>query len=634
MIIDYSTEKLTSQEAKNLRKLLLSSDFFNQLDFELYAFLLEEEKIENKTFLVTCILLNYLNQKGYICLDLLQWNNLLKEGNWERNSFPINLPEFNFWINQLRLFKEQVAFIPQGSPPPPHSTAKTLLILEGNRIYFQKNHCYENQILKTIKEKINQFSHLKVDVHSFKNSTQLLNEEQTLAVYSTLVNPLSIISGGPGTGKTFLIHNILYQNLKRNPEANHILLLAPTGKAVNRLKEALLKNIAANPPDLINGEINNLLKKAATIHRFIKESNFRGNNFVPKLDLVLIDEFSMVSFSLFYHLFQNLECEKIVFIGDHHQLSSISNGALLKDLVSNSKKYNSTKKFTAPLSTLLPHKKIIAEAGLKEKRLRDCIVELKKNYRQADQPDLIKIFQYVRDDEKNSNFLAEIKRPSDCFLWIAEYEADDYTKIVRQKMLPHYHKWFSLMKTISPTHDKEWTSHLKSKIILSPFKQGLYSTSYNNALIEKILREEKLISQSDYEEGVYHGKPIIITKNNYELGIFNGDLGVILEDEEGNYSLLLESLNHALPLEKVIHFETFYSLTIHKSQGSEFEEGILVFPSKEKSENLILNRELLYTALTRIKKKITLMIKEQDLNWLLENTDHRYSGLNERVWEL
>ncbi len=628
---------LNDGEIKKWELFFQEKNFFNEFDLEFFHFLTKNEKIKNNIFLITFIFLNRLQQMGYICLDLPAWAGQIINKN---SNFSIKLPPLELWRNSLEEMQKAKYLTAINLENP--STINTLLVLEDQRLYFQKNYVFENTITAFFREKIYQktpSSLLVVDklIATNLDSSKKLNPEQTLACLNALLNDMAIISGGPGTGKTFLIYTILKAIISREPNSK-IALLAPTGKAVNKLKNSLEERIfqdGLSTDKKTNKGLKKVAEEAATLHRFIIKGI--GINALHKVDAVIIDEFSMVSFPLFAKLIKKSKMKKIILLGDHHQLPSIDEGAILKDILIGEENYNYTQSFSKacePFKDSLPNVFSLVEKPTHP--LKNSITILKKNYRQATQTNLKEILQLLQEN-KLANFLKKINALSHNFKWVKNYHKEDYQKVLIEKLLAHYQKWFAFMdnifkSTLTQEKRQEIFSLLKKYIVLSPVKQGDFSTSFTNDIIEKMLYDNAIIAFDDYQRKLYQGKPIIITQNNYELNVFNGDLGVILNEGE-DYYLLIENKDELIPLKKMHKVETFYALTIHKSQGSEFEQGIIVFPPIKKIEKNLMKREIIYTALSRIKSKITLFIEEELLKNIIENPIVRHSGLNKKIWQ-
>ena len=479
---------------------------------------------------------------------------------------------------------------------------------EFNSLYIRRLWLYENEIAKFIKKRL-QINEL--DVQRLDEVISMLFREsnktdwQKIAVINSIIRNFSIISGGPGTGKTTTVTKLLLASILINDNHANIALLAPTGKAAQRLTESVSSSLDLLPTisDDIN-QIHGSLKtlEAQTVHRFL---GLRPNSTYTKYnkeklapyDLIVVDETSMLDINLFIRLIRAVsENTKLVLIGDVNQLPSVGVGSLLSSLTSES--YNA---FSAEASTIL---KLFDENVIRQENNLDYAVKLEKNYRSEQH-----IVNFARD------MLAE---------------RVDYQKHQCEGLQ------FETLKYI----DKNL------KIFIDKYRLVLQSKNYQEALnvlkkfrilvanrnielgtIPLNLKIEKLLGK--VPNSLYKGKPIMITQNSAPLGLFNGDVGILWNDESANLKAYFEHReSKAFAINMLPKFETVYVMTIHKTQGSEFDEIAIILPNEV---NKVLTNELLYTGITRAKKKLTIISDENVLKTTIKKKVKRNSNIKELI---
>lgn len=448
------------------------------------------------------------------------------------------------------------------------------LVLDGNKLYLQRYWNYENRLAKNIVRLLH-----SSDEHLIINETDTIEQ----IVRSALNQPLTIITGGPGTGKTTLVINIIKALLKANPSLI-IGLAAPTGKAAARLEHTV--NNQVNPQQ------QSTPLQASTIHRLLKakppSTQFFYHSDNPLLhDVLIIDEASMIDLALMCKLTDALKKNaKLILLGDKDQLASVESGSVLADLTcflkNNTIELTHSYRFQGHIKTLANH--INAQS-------------FEKAWHMFSQP---------------SNQLCLVKNSP------IKFAADKFA---------HY---LDLIKNNHRTED-----------IFNQFNQfrvlcaNRYGTLGTRILNEKL--EEQLLHQFNIQRSGkwYNGKPIIITQNSLQNGLYNGDTGICILDQKNNNAEIWfqktdGGLRKILPNKLPAH-ELAYAITVHKSQGSEFDECLCILPEEP---NPVLSKELLYTAVTRAKKRFALYSNFPVFEYTLKNKINRNSGLAEKLQTL
>lgn len=426
-------------------------------------------------------------------------------------------------------------------------------------------------------------------IHKIEKQTGMeLDEHQVQAVKEAVRNGLLVITGGPGTGKTTTINTIIrYFEL----EGMDIFLAAPTGRAAKRMSET-------------TGF------EARTIHRMLElnggmegNAGFERNETNPlETDVVIIDEMSMVDITLMNSLLKAIAPgTRLILVGDINQLPSVGPGSVLKDIIQ-SEIFN--------------------------------VVMLTKIFRQASTSDII-----VNAHKINRGEEVSLDNKSMDFFFLKRYEADIIINVVLQLVKQ------KLPKFVDATpYDIQ---------VLTPMRKGLLGVERLNGILQHYLNPpDKSKREKEHGDMVFReGDKVMQTKNNYQLeweictkfgltvdkgmGIFNGDMGIIAEINDFAETMTVEfdegrKVEYSYKL--LDELELAYAITIHKSQGSEYPAVVIPLLN---GPSMLMNRNLLYTAVTRARKCVTLVGNDTTFQQMIKNTSQqkRYSGLCDRIRE-
>ena len=411
---------------------------------------------------------------------------------------------------------------------------------------------------------------------------------QAVAAVLALRNNLTIITGGPGTGKTTTIARIIRLLRELEPEGE-IALAAPTGKAAARLTQSL--------------EEQGVGMQARTIHALLgyRFGSFRqhADNLLP-VNTLIVDETSMVDLLLMLAVFQacHFDC-RIILLGDPGQLASVETGCVLGDICAD------TGGFSAGMLAFLRGSDITCDAPESTHPLADTVVELHKNWRFSSQPGISALARTISRGEPASP-LFDAAYPDIALL------APD-TQTLREILAPIVHE-------LADAADAESAlTALNRRRILCATHHGEGGISQVNTLAERILRDNNRLC-GEY----YPGRPLIIERNDYESGLMNGDVGVCLRQPEGEMAVCFAGGRKFSPARLPAH-STSWALTVHKSQGSEFAGVLLLLPGR--AESPLLCRELLYTGATRARENLTVMAEPELLDLAARTPARRNSGL-------
>ncbi|MDP3478371.1 MAG: exodeoxyribonuclease V subunit alpha [Desulfoprunum sp.] len=474
--------------------------------------------------------------------------------------------------------------------------ALTPLVLHGGRLYLHRYFTYEHRLaaqLLELSERSYEVDNLAGLLDSFFTLEDGETDWQRQAAEVALQWALCIVTGGPGTGKTYTVAKIIALLLKAYGPGLRLALAAPTGKAAMRLRESLGRGLAdlALPADLASA----VPAGASTLHRLLgvrpDSPAFRhgADNPLP-YDVVVVDEASMVDLAMMSKLVDALPPgARLILLGDRDQLASVESGAVLADC-----------------SRALP----------------DNTVELQRTF---------------RFDAGIKRLASLVNEQNAAQAWrLLETGEFANVRLVRGPSLQHaVDRYFEYMRMVAEVSDEAHYPQVFALFnrfrILCAVRQGARGVIAVNQAIERGLQARGC--RSSTEETWYPGRPVLITCNDYSLDLFNGDIGICLPDptKEGRIKVWFERpdghlrsfLSYRLP-----QCETVFAMTIHKSQGSEFDEVLIVLPDQD---NPVLSRELVYTAITRAKKEVAILAEEEILQAALGRSIERASGLAEML---
>jgi exodeoxyribonuclease V alpha subunit len=417
---------------------------------------------------------------------------------------------------------------------------------------------------------------------------------QRSAARMALTHRFSVISGGPGTGKTATVARILALLLHMGGEAPpEITLAAPTGKAALRLHQSILH--AADHLQLPDSIKNGLPAEVSTIHRLLgmqpRSGGFRHNRDNRlTCDILVVDEASMVDLQLMAGLLTALPDDaRVILLGDRNQLASVEAGSVLADIC------DCAGQAAVQVTQLTKSYRFGADSGIA------ALSRLTNNGEGAAAVDLL----------KSGHYPDIIWRPLPAGrTFEAEFSAAAREGFARYGQAP------------SPA---EALSALGAFRILSPLRTGLYGVETLNRACLGIFNPGRRNDPHDIPP-----MPVMVTGNNYELGLFNGDTGVVMKGDDAPVVWFENpegGLRHLSTL-RLPPWESAFALTVHKSQGSEFDRVLLIMPDRMSE---LLSRELLYTAITRARCCLEIWAPEDIFRQAVENRTVRTSGLVERL---
>jgi exodeoxyribonuclease V alpha subunit len=519
-----------------------------------------------------------------------------------------------------------------------------LILDDKDRLYLYRYWEHEKKIADFMLDRIPQET-AGIDFTLLKDGLKRLFPEnsrnginwQRVATLTALLKKICIISGGPGTGKTFVVAKILALFIEQFQHTGFkVLLAAPTGKAAARLAESIQK---AKPHLNCRGAIKDAIpQEALTIHRMLKLTkrsphyDVNRENLLPS-DAVIIDEASMVDVALMAKLVEALPpAAKLVLIGDKDQLASVEAGAVLGDICDRHAIHGFSLSHCQKIQELTGETvRPAIDYRKSEPGLHDCIINLIGSHRFGQRSDIGELSVSVNqgDSHKAVKLLTNGRKPNIRFASIQSL--DYFYRLIRHEVSTGYAAY---LQAKDPRQALMLFDQFK---VLCALRVGPYGVNNVNRLIEHILIQKDLIRRNGgHDNPWYPGRPVLITRNDYNLGLFNGDIGVTLPDPNSDPNDVYVFFPAAAGLPRRFSpyvlpaHETVYAMTVHKSQGSEFENVLLILPDRDSP---ILTRELIYTAITRTRKYIKVLGDEMILKSSISRKIERKSGLRDALWE-
>jgi exodeoxyribonuclease V alpha subunit len=488
---------------------------------------------------------------------------------------------------------------------PLDSCENAVIILDRGRLYMRRFWRYEAEVAAMVTSRS-----ARVPIQPSMPSESIpesgteapTDKLQELAVQSGLNYPFTVITGGPGTGKTHSVLMLLIAMLRLNPELR-IVLCAPTGKAAARMMESIQGNLTRiNPPSEL---LQKIPDTASTIHRLIRwnpalgKSAYNAKNPLP-FDVIILDEASMVDVALMSRLARALRPDtRLVLLGDKDQLSSVEAGSVFADIASQQ----------AP-----------------------NIVRLTKSWRFSDDSEIGQLARLINSGEAQLswNLLTEesavgLLRPmlpdiSTQTMRTSE-ETANTSKEALYRTLNNAAQSMHTALLGEPDHHRAFTL-LQGSQILTALRVGHFGSEHINAEVDRRLGKGAVW---------YEGRPVIATSNNYDLEVYNGDVGLTRYVD----NRLMVAFAGSTPgtvrwiaPAQLKSVSSAWALTVHKSQGSEYDQVFFVLPDRPAP---VITRELGYTALTRARKNFRVWGGKFMWEIMISNRVERYSGLADRL---
>jgi len=514
-----------------------------------------------------------------------------------------------------------------------HPIHGALLVLHENCLFSQKIFEYEQYISYHVSQRIQTLT-ARIAPQALQLFKQLYpnpetNPWQPIASLTALTQPFYIINGGPGTGKTYTVLRTLLLILAQHHGKLSIGLCAPTGKAAQRVSESIINEVDALKKHSIALDLlEHIPEQATTIHRLLAirkgsgEARYNSQHPLP-YDLLVIDEASMLDTALFYRLLNACRSDtRIILIGDTAQLPSVESGAVLHDLMPKFVNVFSDSICTW-LDTFSPNlsqhisQSIPQNGEVRRETYTNYATTLLKNMRSNARVNEVANAIYSSDTPTMMTKLADVQT-----LW--SQTAPDITPLSQGLLLNNINSGDNLHEQLkvettrcllaltTAYYEPLLTCSdpvvaielLKQFRILTPIRKGPFGVTGINYQIEQYLLKQIYDTSKKSVNGMYHGRAILITQNDAQLGVFNGDSGVVLLNDENVLTAYIDRGKQpplAISPYRLPEVQSLYAMTIHKTQGSEFDKVFIILPPDESAG---ITKELIYTGITRARSYV------------------------------
>ncbi|HOD29665.1 MAG TPA: exodeoxyribonuclease V subunit alpha [Syntrophales bacterium] len=510
------------------------------------------------------------------------------------------------------------------------------LILDGSRLYLFRYWAYEHAVVRTL-------TTLATDAAGVPDEARLKaafecifppdggaerTDWQKVAAFAAARRRFAVVSGGPGTGKTFTVARILALLIAQDPgRPPAIALAAPTGKAAARLQEAIREARAtlALPPALGAA----IPETASTLHRLLQGRpgtpyfRYHADRPLPA-DIVVVDEASMVDLALFAKLTGALRPRaRLILLGDKDQLASVEAGAVLGDICDTGRDHGYSREFAE--ACLRATGERLPADDTAAPGLGDRIVSLRKSYRFGETSGIGALSRAINAGDASR---------AGAIVRGAETGDVAWRDLPPPEALPRMlAAWIAAHDVAPPAagDPAELLERFSRARILCALREGPYGVRQVNLIAERFLREKGRIGGGG---PWYAGRPVMVTKNDYGLGLFNGDIGMALADPEhrGDLRVFFPAGGgkvRSVPPLRLPEHESVFAMTVHKSQGSEFDDVLFLMPDRDVP---VLTRQLVYTAVTRAKRTLWIAGREEIFAAALSRHLRRASGLRDALW--
>ncbi|MCK5662794.1 MAG: exodeoxyribonuclease V subunit alpha [Thiotrichaceae bacterium] len=554
------------------------------------------------------VLVNVEINRGNVCLDVSSIPQKSQELGWT------NCPKSSEILTNIK-----------SSPVVGEGDELSPLIFENNKLYLNRYYHNEKNISDSLL-RMTQTSNVDIDINTINNlfTGSEVPDYQKLAAIISCKHQFSIISGGPGTGKTWAVSKILALLILQQKNKNlTIKLAAPTGKAAARLSESIQK--LRSEMDLGDSIKKQIPDEAVTLHRLLGIHRYthrpRYHQQCPlACDVLVLDEASMIDQQMMAVICAALPAHcKLILLGDKDQLSSVEAGSVFADLCGGLIATEFNKDQQHWIKQLVDYDLPLHRSNY---ALADHVVVLQKSHRFDEFSGIGLLAKSINqgDVEQSINQL----KTADLFStvnWSQPVENELPAKLRQQS-----HETYIPMMQAGSISEAFKLFHQYQ--ILSAVWSGPTGVDTINSLIESYVKTNH--GHENHTE-FYQGKPIMMTSNVYQYGIHNGDIGIVWPDDNEQLKIWFEQNNgeyRKLSLSQCPEHKTAYAMTVHKSQGSEFKQILLILPY---TETAVSTRELFYTGITRAAESVEIWGSEAIIKSTIRQKTLRVSGLMERL---
>lgn len=629
-----------------------NSGFFDDTSQVIADLIMRNAPVQSPMLAITTALTVKSLQENHTCMQIKEFAGKKLES--ANGAVYFQLPDYEQWRKYLLQSDLHPAATVLSDADSEDIVPESLLVIDrAGGCYLQRQWAYEHSIavnlLKRAEEKL-PLPHMEAGkLHNMISFFPTGDEHpetdfQQLALLAAMRSKLLVLSGGPGTGKTTVAAVLLALKLEQEPDLR-IFSAAPTAKAAVTLTSSLQENARLlNTDETVRQKILQIETK--TIHRLLnfqhKSNEFKYNAENPLIcDLLLLDECSMIPQNIMAQLLEALPASAgVILLGDRHQLSSVEAGSVLADICSaaipNCGDAELVELFARQTSWQIncPDKAVFDAMPL-----TGSLVELTENHRfVASASKLGVIAGLIRnlsgqaeESVQAADTIAELSGNEFEFHALSEKSLKDFLRAaVDQVRLPGGEKLADLPR-LAAAGNRESLDRafrlLNSFMLLSPGRQGKFGFERLNELLIEMLQ---------LPDGNAAGVPLLILKNDYRVGLFNGDIGLIGCDESGAKRVFFpaaadddtaRTAYRSYAIEELPDYNYAFAMSVHKSQGCGFDEVVFVLAGAEQ----LLTREMVYTAMTRARKKLCCFGSKATLAEALAKPTRRMSNLSSRL---
>ncbi|MBW6439282.1 exodeoxyribonuclease V subunit alpha [Actinoplanes hulinensis] len=547
---------------------------------------------------------------GSVCIDL----NTVGDTAAADGEDPVDITALPWpQPEQWRAACDHSPLVARGTDAPPGRPLR----LANDLLYLDRYWHEEDRIRRELRQRA--ATDPPVDLPRLRSSLDRLfpdADRQRHAAAVSALRAVSVLAGGPGTGKTTTIARLLAVLHDQPGDPPRIALAAPTGKAAARLQEAV-QQVTATLTDADRAGITDL--HASTLHRLLgrrpgTRTGFRHDrtNRLP-YDVVVVDETSMVPLTLMARLLEAVRPDaRLILVGDPDQLASVEAGAVLGDLVH---------AHGTPDLRLESHLREVGAVPAGAEPTINGVVVLDRTWRFGGA--IAELARHIRAGDADQ-VIDVLRRAPDGIEFVDTGTLADRRPTGLDGLRADILSTSRVLTDAARRGDVDAALYgLDTHRLLCAHRRGPYGVSRWTTEIETWLATDPRPSEEDSEW--YPGRPLIVTANDYDLGLYNGDTGVVVRDGGGVRAAFARGGAPVLvPPSRLSDVQTVYAMTIHRGQGSQFHRVSLILPP---AESPLLTRELLYTAITRARSHVRILGTEDAVRAAVQRPITRASGL-------
>ena len=565
--------------------------------------------------------------RGHVCFDLSTWPERLAQWQAQLSAAALSWPETTVAALDAKL--QQSPLVRVITDPSDAEEQGQPLTLFAGRLYLSRYFRFEQQVACWLQQASLPAANAVNAPALAAQLRQLFTPQpetdwQAVAVATACEGRFTLISGGPGTGKTTTVTKLLALLVAQSEQSLLIRLAAPTGKAAARLTESIAKAKTELATQVNADWLEGIPTQASTLHRLLgvipgqPEFRHHAQNPLP-LDVLVVDEASMIDLPMMARLLAALPPQaRLILLGDKDQLASVEAGAVLGDIC----------RFVAQGISQLQAECLQQRTGYDLQPyvqaaghpLRDRLCLLRKSWRFAADSGIGKLAEAVNNGDEKTAQAVWTRDYRDIRLHSDEQRLEMAVKLAAEG----YHTYLALLdKPMSAEGAVALLQAFNQIRLLCALHDGPWGINgMNQAIGQRLQTQGRLQMTADW----FAGRPVMITENDYGLGLYNGDIGIAASDGERLrvWFVLPDGKAHGFLPSRLPAHDTAWAMTVHKSQGSEFTHTLLLLPPET---NPLLTRELLYTGITRAREQLDLFATPEVLALMVRKQTERYSGL-------